>query len=386
MKRYLFLFSMLCFLFVLSAQTEYPKDKVWDIAVSQKYVYFGYSNGVGTIQNTLAGALRQYNREDQTWRTFTMTDIFGSEIEAGVNAVATDGENMIWVGVRPMSGHSIAYGCAFSLDNGEHWTCLSVNEGLAANAVLDIAIDPVTGDIWLGYVMNTTNTSLSRSSDQGATWSHMNVNDRYGIARILPYNGKVWAAAFYGNGKPLLYSPDNGVSWQNMYNKTPALGQYCDVSDMKRVSENEIHCATYTDFATNSASGGYCYTTDNGNSWTTKKVNSYQEYSSCIAVDPDGVWLGRRLLPDTDTDYIVFSSDRGANWTRFPKKSFPYDDPYAICYDPYADITWFGFWSDLLQNYQSGWAWTDNQGATWHTDNPPALSFSAISHNSWMIY
>lgn len=386
MKPRLTAIALCSILFSTNAALGAPKDKLLDIDVAPRYVWFAYSNGVSSIYETLSGALRRYERSTQTWQTFTLQDIFGTSFEADVKAVATDGDRTVWVGVEPLVGHTIPYACAFSHDNGAHWTVRSASDGLAANAVKCIAIDPVTQAIWVGHGLNDATHCISSSTDGGTTWTTFSPNSDYGIIEIAAYDAIVWAAADYNGYKPLMKSIDRGNSWQYFDSSdTPALCDSCDVTDLCMVSPDEVHCTVYTEFSANSSSGAYCYTLDGGATWQTRQVKGYQDYGQTVAVEPWGtVWLGQRWYPP---ETIYRSEDSGQSWQGFNiTTDLPYDDPFVIRYDPYAKIVWAGFWGNSFTNYQSAWCWTGDDGNTWHTDAPPPILFSGLPDSMWQDY
>ena len=364
-----------------------PNDKIWDIAPAPRYVWLAYGNAETRPAYTLDGALRRYDREDQTWRTFSIQDIFGADFEARVKAVDADG-NTVWVGLETFPGEPMPYACAKSDDNGKTWQPFSTTDGLSANDVECIGIDPITKTVFIGHGLNITPT-ISRTTDGGASWTTLTPNDNDGICAIQAWGGTVWAGSYfydYPGGEILFKSTDSGDTWEYFDSSdTPSIHENSDVDDICMVSPSEVHCAFYTEFSSNSSTGGYVYTTDGGETWHTHQVERYDEYCISVTVAKGTVWMAQRWSPP---DEIYRSDDNGQSWEGFglADGSLPYSDPFVITYDEFADIVWVGFNNDAFNDFTTGWAWTDDDGATWHTDKPPAMSFSSANPATWNLY
>jgi|GEM_PF-2405495 len=378
---------MLFFILPIFLGADPPNDKVWAISVSPRYVWLAYGNGEVRPAYTLSGALRRYDRAHQSWRTFTIEEIFKTSFEAKIRAVCADG-NTVWVGVETFSGETIPYACAKSTDNGETWSCYSTSNGLSHNDAKCIEIDPVTKTVFIGHRLNISPT-ISRTTDGGATWTTHTPNNNDGICAICAYNGTVWAGSYfydYPGGKILFKSTDNGDTWEYFDSSdTPSIHENSDIDDICMVTPNEVHCAFYTEFSTNPNTGGYVYTTDGGDTWHTHKVEKYDEYCQSITVAKGKVWIAQRFSAPEE---IYRSDNNGISWEGFgyADGSLPYIDPFVIRYDEYADIVWAGFNNDAFNNFTTGWCWTDDDGETWHTDNPPVLVISCTEDSLWNLY
>ena len=383
-----FLLILALSLFVSAGLTLPPNDKVWDIAFSPRYVWMACSNAEGRKGYSTLGVLRRYNRKTRVWTTLTMQDIFSIQFDCEVVAVATHGAYTVWVGVQEKVGDILPFACAVSHDNGETWESFSTDDGIAANSVYCIEVDPVTQTVWLGHGEGEAYQSLSRSTDGGETWTTLEPNWAHGISAIAAYDNLVWAAADHGASMVVFKSTDLGESWTNYdYDESPAL--YGDPCDMCMVSPDEVHVATYNYLSQYDQTAGYCYTQDGGETWHTHQVLKYDEYARCVTVDHGTVWVGLRW----DQPHVLFrSTDYGETWHEHNMSNgLPYDDPFVIRYDEYADIVWAGFWSDTFNNFEGGWCWTGDDGATWHTDNPPVLDIplpplTAAQPYLWTIY
>jgi len=366
-----------------------PNDKVWDIALSPRYVWMACSNAEGRAGYTTTGVLRRYDRKNREWRTFTMTDIFGEDFDCEVTAVATHGYYTIWVGIQQKVGDVLNYACAVSHDNGDTWESFSEADGISVNSVYCVAVDPVTETVWLGHAWGESYYSLSRSTDGGETWTQLDPNWAHGVSCIAAYDNLVWVGADEGASMVVFKSTDNGQNWTNYeYDDSTAL--YGDPCDLCMVSPDEVHVVTYNYFSLYDQTAGYCYTKDGGATWHTHQVIQYDEYARTVTVDNGTVWVGMRWH---DPQVLFRSTDYGGHWEPHNKSNgLPYDNPFVIRYDKYADIVWAGFWSDTFTNFQGGWCWTDDDGATWHTDNPPALDIppeeprTAARSSGWSLY
>jgi len=365
-----------------------PNDKIWDMAFSPRYVWMAYSNGEGRAGYSTVGVLRRYNRKSREWTTFTIEDMFGVPFDCEVTAVATHGYYTIWAGIQEKAGDDLPYACAVSHDNGETWTSFSTDNGIAANSVYCIGIDSITETVWLGHGWGETYYSLSRSTDGGESWVQLDPNWAHGICAVAAYDNLVWAAADNGASMVVFKSTNNGETWTNYeYDDSPAL--YGDPCDLCMVSPDEVHVAVYNYTSLYDQTAGYCYTKDGGNTWHTSQLVQYDEYARTVTVDHDTVWVGMRW----HQPHVLYkSTDWGSSWSEYNMSTgLPYDDPFVIRYDEYADIVWAGFWSDSFTDFQEGWCWTGDDGATWHKDNPPVLDIPppeprTKANPHWVLY
>jgi len=376
-------------LFRISGVALPPNDKIWDIAPGEKYVWLAYGNGEVRAGYDLRGALRRYDRQTREWRTFTIQDIFGTDFNARVRAVETDGSSTVWVGLSPKGSDILPWACAVSHDNGDTWTSFSTTDGLSSNNVTCIEVDSVTKAIYVGHYFNIPG-SISRSTNGGVSWSVLSPNDTDGVCAIQARGGTVWAGSYfydsYGGGEILFKSTNSGDSWEYFDSSdTPSIHNNSDIDDICMVSPSEVHCAFYTEFSANSSSGGYVYTTDGGASWNTQDVERYDEYAQSITVDGGGrVWIALRWA---DSHSIYLTDDNGSSWQGFAYPSpLPYVDPFVIRYDSRADIVWAGFSNPSFNNFTTGWCWTSDGGVSWHTDPPPAMEFTAADPAGWNLY
>jgi hypothetical protein len=386
MHKVMLFFIIFVLVIGINSNAEDFLDKIWDISPAPLYVWFAYSNSISSINKPLEGVLRRYDRVEQNWRTFTIEDIFGTDFETNVMAVCTDGDSTVWVGTEPLPGHSQPYLCAYSLDNGENWNPLSTSDGLAGIAVKCIEIDPVTKTVWVAHGLNDGNGySLSRSTNGGSTWTKHSPNSTYGVIEVKAYNNTVWAGADFNSGnKSLMKSTNNGDSWEYYdFSDTPGLCSNCDVTDVWMESPDKIHVSIYAEFSTGGNTGGYVFTTDGGATWTTKKIQVYNEYCSSVTTQNGIVWIGQRITPET----IYKSTDSGNTWQGFDMMvNVSFYDPFIIRYDEYADIIWAGFNSTSFTDFQGGWAWTGDAGNSWNTDSPPKLILTDVDIEKWCFY
>ena len=365
-----------------------PNDKIWDMAFSPRYVWMVYSNGEGREGYQTEGVLRRYNRKTREWSTLTTEDIFGEYFDCEFTAVDTCGAYTVWAGVQQKAGDVLNYACAVSYDNGETWTAFSADDGIAVNSVCCIEVDPVTGYVWVGHGWGEAYESLSLSKDDGESWTTLAPNWAHGISAIEAYNNTVWVGADHAASMVVFKTTDEGQTWTNYeYDDSTAL--YGDPCDICMVSPDEVHVVTYNYFSVYDQTAGYCYTTDGGDTWHTHQVLQYDEYANTVTVSDDAVWVGLRW----HEPHVLFrSSNYGDTWEEHNKSNgLPYDDPFVIRYDEFADIVWAGFWSNSFTNFQEGWCWTNDGGQTWHTDNPPSLDLplpplTAANTSFWNFY
>ena len=291
-------------------------------------------------------------------------------------------------GIEQKTRDVLDYACAVSHDNGETWAAFSSDDGIAVNSVKCIEIDSITEYVWVGHGWGEDYESLSLSRDDGETWTTLDPNWAHGISSIEAYDNTVWCGADHSASMVLFKTTDEGLSWINYeYDDSTAL--YGDICDIFMVSPDEIHVATYNYFSVYDQTAGYCYTTDGGASWGTRQVIQYDEYANTVTVTDEAVWVGMRWH---DPQVLFRSTDNGESWEEHNKTNgLPYEDPFVIRYDDFADILWAGFWSDSFTNFEQGWCWTDNEGEDWHTDNPPILDIplpplTAADPTMWNLY
>jgi photosystem II stability/assembly factor-like uncharacterized protein len=130
-----------------------------------------------------------------------------------------------------------------SNDNGLNWNFISSNPGAHLISINN-------SEIYCASSRNSTNGSLSRSTDGGLTWLSMNLNNNLSINDLL-FSDKY---LFAGGENGVYRTSDNGLNWEHMANG------FCNdvnVYSLKSDSEN-LYAGT---------KNGVYRSTNKGESW-----------------------------------------------------------------------------------------------------------------------
>ena len=190
------------------------------------------------------------------------------------------------------SGHIFAgtnNGVFRSTDGGDSWT--PTNSGLANIAVLALAINPATRDIFAG----TDSNGVFRSTDNGNSWTPANTGLRtIGVGSLaINSNGHIFSGT-ERNG--VFRSTDNGNTWTEVnFGLT-----YTLVGSLAINSSGHIFVGTF---------GGVFRSIDNGNSWKAINTGLKNIEILTVAINSSG-----QIFVGTNGAGIFRSTDNGNTW------------------------------------------------------------------------
>lgn len=206
-----------------------------------------------------------------------------------------------------------------SVDGGKTWR--SSSAGFNSMGVADIAFDPENSEIV--YALGSTgvgkydepNTGIYKSTDGGDTWKRVFYNKYYrvknnGIIKFGSRNEKGVRRIFvggHGKGEGIVYSDDEGASWNRLCGGTFA-----------GYVTRDIALADGGNMVLLGTSGGIYLSEDGGNTFEERSPSSGAEYT--VTTDPNDVshWF-------CGTDSSIYETvDMGESWTlvyRFSQES-----------------------------------------------------------------
>jgi len=208
-------------------------------------------------------------------------------------AVASNGD--IWVGTS-------SSGIFLSTDNGDSW--VKKNNGISANAIYSIAINPINGYIFAG----SDKRRVFRTTDQGESWanviSDISVSDN-GIADILiSESGEIYFAAIsdtlpHLSTDDFYYSNDNGDTWIKKSNTF----YFPLIQSLALGRDGTLYAGSYSIY-----SRGVYRSTNGGDTWLPpSNYTDSQIYDLTVSDD------GSIFAADINNG-VLKSTDRGVTW------------------------------------------------------------------------
>jgi photosystem II stability/assembly factor-like uncharacterized protein len=238
-------------------------------------VYALAINASGDIFAGTGGGVFRSTNNGESWTAVTNTGVYALAINASGDIFAGTG------------------GVLRSTNNGDSWT--AVNTGLTDTAVLALAINPATRDIFAGTLFG----GVFRSTNNGDNWNAVNVGLTaiYVSALAINSSGHIFAGT---SGGGVFRSTNNGDSWT-------AVNTGLTITDVRALA---INPATRDIFA--GASGGVVFrSTNNGDSWMMLNIiGSLGTPVYALAVN----WSGH-IFAGTFGGGVFRSTNNGDSWT-----------------------------------------------------------------------
>jgi photosystem II stability/assembly factor-like uncharacterized protein len=219
---------------------------------------------------------------------------------------------------------------------GTTWTPLFDKQSVYS--IGEIALSPHNPhEIWVGTGENTGSRHLAfgdgvyRSTDGGATWEHLGLENSNQISKIIVHpedpmtvfvasQGPLWSE---GGERGLYKTTDGGETWENILSEGPWTGVTDLMMDPR--DPDRLYAATWQRHRTVAAyigggpETGLHMTEDGGATWTElteglPKGNMGKIGLAMSAQNPDRLYAAIEL--DRREGGIWMSEDRGASWTK----------------------------------------------------------------------
>jgi len=134
-----------------------------------------FSTGWGDQVSVLDHGGSPFDKEDDTWTTFTTADGLA---DGYVRAIAVDGGNRLWFGTYSDGVSVLDHGGSPFYKGDDTWTTFTESDGLATNGVTAITVDN-GGRLWFGTrdglsVLNHAGSPFYKGDD---TWSTLTESD-----------------------------------------------------------------------------------------------------------------------------------------------------------------------------------------------------------------
>ncbi|WP_119329215.1 hypothetical protein [Cysteiniphilum halobium] len=320
----------------------YGKDKLGVRMINSTYVdantiYVG-TNGAG---------LAISNDNGVTWRNIKTVD---GIINDYVNSVYVSGKEII-LGTDG--------GISISNDGGGTWNNIDQSTGLGGNKIGSIYVDSSTI-----YAGDYNNGGLSISDDNGATWQVIkkaaNGLVDNAVESISKHNDKIYV----GTDNGLSITSDGGKTWDNKAIGKEFNAGYSYASGFCFL-DNKIYAPIH-DPSDTTWHGGLEFSIDGGETW--QRVSAIETMNiRALTCDKSSIYVG-----DGNTGGMWVSHDKGATFERQYNPLEAVHKFFSANHKLYG-LTSFG--------QTSGWAISDDNGASWATYIAPHGQGSSLPFN-----
>ena len=279
----------------------------------------------------------------------------GQEVNAKVWSLAVANNGNVWAGTDN--------GIYLSTNDGDSW--VARNNGLLAGTsihrVRAIAISPTNGYIFAG----TYEEGLFRSTDNGGSWTNINIVDSLMIRSIVITSlGEIYLGTIlrFVNDRDagVYYSSNNGNTWVQRNNGLGTLY----IQALALGSDGTLYAGT--------PANGIFRSTDGGNNWSLSSYSNNADIQA-LTISGDGSIFATTFRTPGG---VIKSTDRGNTWSRVINGLSDLQGT-AILYNP---ITRHIFNATFSQ----GAFRTTNLGDSWYKINNglPPLTVDGISVNT----
>ncbi len=214
-----------------------------------------------------------------------------------------------------------------------------------------------------GYIYAGTNESgMFRSSDNGDTWTQINIVSTIKTVKCISANsdGELFASGWSNpwTETRAIRSSDNGFTWNSL-----AISSDIYITNFAFSENGNIVASFHPHSPTDSS--GFLLSSDNGNSWERKNyIISYYGIYSLLFDEPTSSFYA--VVYNVSVWDIIRSTDNGNTWQYIT--SFDYDQPDIFCFESdqqnqlfVGDVNGFRYSSD------SGYNWVQSDSGFYAT-------------------
>jgi photosystem II stability/assembly factor-like uncharacterized protein len=273
--------------------------------------------------------------------------------------VTPESLSVAWVNetlVYPLD-HNVLFCCTNadgvrkSTNAGATW--FRCNNGLHVPAIASIAVDTITGDLYIGTYFD----GIYKSTDEGATWYNISYDINLGNCTDMSFSQSTSPKA-YVTMKSGLFELGPDTSWSRMEVGLPFTNVLNSVeSDLR--DPDLVYLASMPYFSQDSASGFYL-SQDGGATWEFRNTglppeSDYWDIAICNLSDE-----ARRILLASSTG-IYFSDDLGLSWQQ-STDGLPPDNYYYVIESSavnYYNVAAGDYFGRVFVSFDAGASWSE---------------------------
>lgn len=242
------------------------------------------------------------------------------------------------------------------------------------------------GDLFVGTVDAPSPIKIFRSKDNGDDWKLLETCDINGYVNVISinHNGDIYAASNNGMCSDLIYSTDNGDSWNNT-NIHPGL-------TIRSIVFNSLGHVYICSVRHDESMGGVFYTTDQDTAWIQTNWSIYEIAISLLITSEDHLIVATnnkifKSIDNGDTWNEIFNSEQWIGFHSLKKKSdeviiasthsngiyFSTDCGHSWTQSSLNNISYAPISIDSVGNVYTADNWHDGKG----------IFYSKVSLNDW---